>query len=241
MRRVIVVPAICALLLTGSRGAAAAQAGIIVEVACRAAPETVRIVNSTGAAVTVRSVGSLVNPRPGVEPFARDDTVRPNDIIVYAFGPNPGAHAGAMFLTNQSIFDNDSPGEGVEVVTSAGTARVLCSRGSGNVGQDQTRESGAGVPPATGGSGAAGGGPPTGAAAGPAVPPKAPPGQIPDRLGPPGPAPAGAPGKTTGELPRSGEGEPNLLGLAAIAGASLLALGLALRRDDRSSRCRLMK
>lgn len=213
MRRIISVPLVCSILLAGSTGTAAGQAGILVEVECRATPETVRIVNSTAGSVTVRSVGSLVNPRPGVEPFARDDGVGPNDVIVYAFGPNPGAHAGAIFLTGQPIFDNDSPGEGVAVATSAGTARVLCSRGSSSVGQDQTAGDAAGA-----------------AAGRPAATPTVAPGQIPDRFpGKPGPAPSGAPGKSAEDLPKTGE--PALITPVAIVGGSLLAIGLALRLD----------
>ena len=132
IKRVLIPLTAAFLLLPLLADSVSAQGGVTVSLSCRTNPETIAVVNNTTAPITVQTIVSLVRPLPGVEPFSRTDQVPAGGSITYQSGSAAPAGASTT-LTQQSIFDNDDPTEGVEIITSAGTAVVRCTRGTGVV------------------------------------------------------------------------------------------------------------
>jgi hypothetical protein len=119
-----------------------------VAVSCATLPETVTVTNTLRSAITVQTVTSLSQPITGAEPFVLNEPVPSNQVLTLHFGQ--GAAPGARLVTGYSIFEENVPAEGVQVLTSVGSFTVLCSEGS------VTRTSGQGrvvTPPSTGDGG----------------------------------------------------------------------------------------
>ena len=88
-----------------------------VAVRCDSNPEAVRVTNNSRRAITVRTVGSVYQPRPE-EPFRVNRTIKRGKSAV--FESAPGAN-GANELTGNYIFNSDvGRKEGARVATSVG-------------------------------------------------------------------------------------------------------------------------
>jgi hypothetical protein len=145
----VTVPLVPAGADVGPGGASLIQQvppnSVRVAVSCATQPETVTVSNTLPSAITVQTVTSLSQPRPGAEPFVLNEAVPSNQVLTLQFGQ--GAAPGAVLVTGNSIFEENVPAEGVQLFTSVGSFTVLCSEGS------VTRTSGRGrvvTPPSTG-------------------------------------------------------------------------------------------
>lgn len=116
----------------GDRAVAAQDQGLTVVLRCDRSPQTVRITNNTGADVTVERLNSSSGVERATEPFFPNYTIRDGDFVIFAFGVNPGAQAGNIFLSNTPIFTGDT--DGIWLMTSAGEGSVTCAEGTGTIG-----------------------------------------------------------------------------------------------------------
>jgi hypothetical protein len=108
---------------TSPRSAEAATAyGVTVNVACRTNPEITFVRNNRNSRITIRSVGSIYQPRDN-EPFIIDRRLRPDRAVRF----ESGAAADMNVLTRQYIYNNDvGRQEGARVRTSVGTIVDRC-------------------------------------------------------------------------------------------------------------------
>lgn len=105
---------------TGSGGGSGGS--VTVAVGCYGNPETVKVTNGTNASITIRSIGSLYQPRDN-EPFAINASLGAGKSRTY----EAGGAADSNILTRQYIFNNEvGSTEGVRVATSAGTVTKRC-------------------------------------------------------------------------------------------------------------------
>lgn len=107
-----------------------------IQVDCLASPQSVQLTNLTSSAVTVERLTSQSFAQRALAPFFPGQSIPSGGDIQYAFGFNPGAHAGDIFLSQQPIFSTapDAQNEdGVLVLTSIGSATVNCATGSGAI------------------------------------------------------------------------------------------------------------
>ena len=133
MKRILLPAIVGLLVISGMFSAVSAQdQAIRVTIDCSGANESVTVVNNTGSSIVVRSITSLSRPRPGEEPFGRNDEIPPGGSITYSFGAGAGT-AGGIRVTSSSIFSDELSEEGVRVETSAGPVEALCSAGIGSL------------------------------------------------------------------------------------------------------------
>lgn len=134
MRRSTFVAVAVLVLLAAyavSASAGYAQTGsITVTVDCFGTPETTRITNNTDQTLDLSrfSLTSLDQPRPN-EPFALSGTLRPGESAVFTTGQG----ATGNVLTEQFIYDNEAPNEGLRLNTPFGALTVLCRPGTGSL------------------------------------------------------------------------------------------------------------
>lgn len=136
MRRWLIPATVPLLALPVFGGVALAQGGTVdVSLDCYSTPERVIVTNNTSSALTVTSIASIDDPQ-------RDQVFRPNASIGAGQSATfeSGSAATANRLTEQLIFDNENPSEGVVVMTTAGQVVVRCTQ--------RTESVAAGQPPA---------------------------------------------------------------------------------------------
>lgn len=105
-------------------GTVEAAPAVEVTVSCSSNPETVRVRNNKGSAITLKSVGSIHEPREE-EPYAVTRKLAAGKTVVFASGSK--AAANNRRLTKKFIFDNSvGDDEGARVRTSAGTFTDRC-------------------------------------------------------------------------------------------------------------------
>lgn len=107
----------------GSTGGGGGSGGSVsVSVNCIGNPETVRVTNGTNASITIRTIGSLYQPRNN-EPFSIGASLGAGKSRTY----EAGAAADSNVLTHQYIFANNvGSDEGARVVTNVGTVTKRC-------------------------------------------------------------------------------------------------------------------
>jgi hypothetical protein len=99
-----------------TRPAEAATPAITVTVACKATPETTRVKNNRNTSITIKTVGSIHEPRSN-EPFLKNRTLRPGGVVTF----ESGYDANQNVLTGQYIYDNYvGSNEGARVTTKSG-------------------------------------------------------------------------------------------------------------------------
>ena len=97
--------------------AQARMPALTVTVACKATPETTRVKNNRGRAITIKKVGSIYQPRSN-EPFRVDRRLGGGNSVTF----ESGSGANNNTLTGSYIYNNDvGSREGARVVTGAGT------------------------------------------------------------------------------------------------------------------------
>lgn len=96
-----------------------------VELVCGGSPEQTIITNTGTAPITIATITSIDQPRPGEEPFAVSRTLAPGESVTFTTGP--GA-TGPDALAGNTIYDNAiGTNEGARVTTENGTIReALC-------------------------------------------------------------------------------------------------------------------
>jgi len=98
------------------RPAEAATPAITVTVACKATPETTRVKNNRNTSITIKTVGSIHEPRSN-EPFLKNRTLRAGGVVTF----ESGYDANRNVLTRQYIYDNYvGSNEGARVTTKSG-------------------------------------------------------------------------------------------------------------------------
>jgi hypothetical protein len=98
------------------RPADAATPALTVSVACKATPETTRVKNNRNRSITIKTVGSIYQPRSN-EPFFKNRTLSAGGAVVFESGYN----ANRNVLTQQYIYNNDvGTKEGARVFTKSG-------------------------------------------------------------------------------------------------------------------------
>ncbi len=96
---------------------------VAVSVRCDSNPETVRVANNTRRTISVRTVGSVYQPRPE-EPFRVNREIRRGRSALFESGPRAN---GANELTGNFVFNSDvGRREGVRVATSRGRFLDRC-------------------------------------------------------------------------------------------------------------------
>lgn len=136
MRRFAATLALATLTLLGTLtydapDAAALSGTITLTVQCGGNPERTTVTNNTDAPLDLAgsTIASLVNPRQGVEPFPLSGTLAPGAATTYETGPA----ATGNVPTRQSIYVDNTPGEGARLTTPYGSVSVLCSAGTGSL------------------------------------------------------------------------------------------------------------
>lgn len=95
---------------------AEAASGVKVTVNCTGNPEVTRVANNTNGRITVKTVGSIHQPRSN-EPFRVNRTLQRGKTITF----ESGQAANQNTLTRAYIYDNDvGRSEGARVRTSKG-------------------------------------------------------------------------------------------------------------------------
>lgn len=103
----------------------AASNGVTIALNCTGNPEKVRVINETGAPITVHTIASQSDPLPS-EPFAVAKRIPAGGTRLWQSGV---AATGRNILVRDEIFTNIAGDqEGVNVVTSVGTFAVPCPR-----------------------------------------------------------------------------------------------------------------
>src|SRR5918999_3368427 len=93
---------------------------LTVTVACKATPETTRVENNRNRNITIKTVGSIYQPRSN-EPFRVNRTLRGGRTITF----ESGSGADRNVLTGQYIYNNDvGSREGARVRTGSGASFV---------------------------------------------------------------------------------------------------------------------
>ncbi len=93
---------------------------LTVTVACEAAPEKTRVENNRNRSITIKTVGSIYQPRSN-EPFRTNYTLRARGSVVF----ESGYDASRNELTGQYIYENDvGSREGARVTTTSGARFV---------------------------------------------------------------------------------------------------------------------
>jgi hypothetical protein len=101
---------------------AEAASAVGVTVACYGNPEITRVKNNTNHRITIRSVGSIYQPRSN-EPFHMSQTLSAGSSVAF----ESGYDANHNTLTRQYIYNNDVGGkEGARVSTSVGRFSDHC-------------------------------------------------------------------------------------------------------------------
>jgi len=95
---------------------------VTIELDCEGDPETVKVTNKGNKDLTIRRLTSIVDPI-NREPFKIDETLKKGQGIKFETGD--GAR-GKYKLSDQAIFDNKYPEEGVVLRTSDGTFEQKC-------------------------------------------------------------------------------------------------------------------
>ncbi len=130
-RSVLVALALLSLLAVPALGQGSGVSGTIA-VDCDANPETVTVQNTGQQEFTVQSLTSLDDPRED-EPFGLSVVLEPGSSVTFFAGAEQTGDLN--YLTEQFIFDNDAPDEGVRVEISHGGGTVQptvdCDAGSG--------------------------------------------------------------------------------------------------------------
>jgi hypothetical protein len=105
-----------------TRPAEAATPAITVTVACKATPETTRVKNNRSRSITIKTVGSIHEPRSN-EPFLKNRTLGPGGVVTF----ESGYDANQNVLTRQYIYDNYAGShEGARVGTPVGRFYDRC-------------------------------------------------------------------------------------------------------------------
>jgi hypothetical protein len=91
VRRIVALVALALVLLVPAIGtmpthSVDAVSGVSVTINCTSNPETIKVSNKTSKAFTVKSVGSLYQPRSG-EPYAVSVKVNPGSSVTFKAGP----------------------------------------------------------------------------------------------------------------------------------------------------------
>jgi hypothetical protein len=103
----------------------ASSNGVRIALNCTANPEKIRVVNETGAPITVQTIATLADPLP-LEPFAVAKPIPAGGTRLWQAGV---AATGGNVLARDEILSNIAgDDEGVNVVTSVGTFAVRCPR-----------------------------------------------------------------------------------------------------------------
>ena len=93
---------------------------LTVTVACKATTETTRVKNNRNTSITIKTVGSIHEPRSN-EPFLKNRSLRPGGAVTF----ESGYDANQNVLTRQYIYDNYvGSNEGAKVTTKAGARFV---------------------------------------------------------------------------------------------------------------------
>jgi lipoprotein-anchoring transpeptidase ErfK/SrfK len=99
--------------------------GVKIALNCTGNPEKVRVINQTGAAITVLTISTLTDAHPQA-PFAVEKRIPAGGTRLWQSGV---AAAGNNVLVQDELFTNVAGAdEGVNVVTSVGTFAVRCPR-----------------------------------------------------------------------------------------------------------------
>jgi hypothetical protein len=102
------------------RPAEAVTPALTVTVACKATPETTRVKNNRNTAKTIKTVGSIYQPRSN-EPFLVNRRLGGGKSITF----ESGSGANQNVLTRQYIYNNDvGSKEGARVTTASGARFV---------------------------------------------------------------------------------------------------------------------
>ena len=102
---------------------AEAAPAVKVSVRCDSNPEAVRVTNNSRRAITVRTVGSVYQPRPE-EPYRVNRTIKRGKSAVFESAPRAD---GVNELTGNCIFNSDvGRKEGARVATSVGRFLDRC-------------------------------------------------------------------------------------------------------------------
>lgn len=107
------------------RPAEAATPAITVTTGCTTNPETTRVKNNRSVAITVRTVGSIYQPRSN-EPFYVNRRIAAGGSVTFKSG-YAASSTSALTLTRQYIYENNvGTSEGAKVATSVGTFYDRC-------------------------------------------------------------------------------------------------------------------
>lgn len=107
------------------RPAEAATPAVTVTVGCTTNPETTRVKNNRSYAITVRTVGSIYQPRSN-EPFYVNRRIAASGSVTFKSG-YAASSTSALTLTRQYIYENNvGTSEGARVATSVGTYYDRC-------------------------------------------------------------------------------------------------------------------
>ena len=107
------------------RLAEAATPAVTVTTGCYTNPETTRVKNNRSTAITLRTVGSIYQPRTN-EPFAVNRTLAAGATVTFRTG-YAASSTSALTLTRQYIYENNvGTSEGARVATSVGTFADRC-------------------------------------------------------------------------------------------------------------------
>lgn len=107
------------------RLAEAATPAVTVTAGCTTNPETTRVKNNRTVAITVRTIGSIYQPRSN-EPFAVNRTIAAGGTVIFRSG-YAASSTSVLTLTRQYIYENNvGTTEGARVATSAGTFADRC-------------------------------------------------------------------------------------------------------------------
>jgi hypothetical protein len=104
-------------------------AGVIVGANCISIPESTTIRNQSGMTITLISLGSLNQPGPN-EPFALNVDLANGASVTYYTGTPTQQPS----LSAQSIYEDNAPGEGAQLITSVGTYVSPCGPSGGGGG-----------------------------------------------------------------------------------------------------------
>ena len=107
------------------RSAEAAVPAVTVTVGCTTNPETTRVKNNRSVAITIRTVGSIYQPRSN-EPFYVNRRIAAGGTVTFKSG-YAASSTSSLTLTRQYIYENNvGTSEGAKVATSVGTFYDRC-------------------------------------------------------------------------------------------------------------------